>query len=114
MIQTAEDKVKEYCQCIHRKIEHRKNINQNGCSDPFWPDGCNMNLTRNHVICYQRQLREICTENQLPLPDEYYFAVPPGVDNSYMANLKQTLRVERCVRRGESRPDANISTTRSK
>lgn len=30
MIQTAEDKVKEYCQCIHREIEHWKVINQNG------------------------------------------------------------------------------------
>lgn len=37
MIQTAEDKVKEYCQCIRREIEHWKVINQNGCSDPFWP-----------------------------------------------------------------------------
>ena len=35
MIQTAEDKVKEYCQCIHREIEHWKDINQNGCSDPL-------------------------------------------------------------------------------
>lgn len=30
---SAEDKVKEYCQCIHREIEHWKDINQNGCSD---------------------------------------------------------------------------------
>ena len=88
MIQTAEDKVKEYCQCIRREIEHWKVINQNGCNDPFWSDGCNMNLTRNHIIYYQRQLREICTENRLPLPDEYYLAVPPEVDMNYMANLK--------------------------
>ena len=49
MIQTAEDKVKEYCQCICREIEQWKNINQNGCNDPFWPDGCNMNLTQKSV-----------------------------------------------------------------
>ena len=100
MIQTAEDKVKECCQSIHREIEHWKDINQNGCNDPFWVDGCNMNLTRNHIISYQRQLRKICTENQLPLPDEYYFAVPPVVDNRYMANLKQKPRVERLRRTG--------------
>ncbi len=93
MIQTAEDKVKEYCQCIHREIEHWKDINQNGCNDPFWSDGCNMNLTRNHIIYYQRQLRKICTKNRLPLPDEYYLAVPPEVDMNYMANLKQKERV---------------------
>lgn len=98
--ETSEKIVKSYCQHIREEIAQWKKINQNGCNDPFWPDGCNMNLTRNHVICYQRQLREICTENQLPLPDEYYFAVPPRVDNSYMANLKQTLRVERLRQTG--------------
>ena len=95
MIQTAEDKVKECCQSIHREIEHWKDINQNGCSDPFWSDGCNMNLTRNHIIYYQRQIHEICTENQLPLPEEYYLSIPPEVDDNYMANLKQKPRVER-------------------
>ena len=95
MIQSAEDKVKEYCQCIHREIEHWKVINQNGCNDPFWSDGCNMNLTRNHIIYYQSKIHEACTENQLPLPDEYYLSIPPEVDNNYMANLKQKPRVER-------------------
>ena len=80
MIQTAEEKVKEYCRNIQQEIEHWKDINQNGCSDPFWPDGCNMNLTRNHIIYYQSKIREICTENRLSLPDEYYLAVPPEVD----------------------------------
>ena len=28
MNQTAEDKVKEYCQCIRREIEHWKDITQ--------------------------------------------------------------------------------------
>ncbi len=101
MIQTAEDKVKEYRQCIRREIEHWKDINQNGCSDPSWTDGCNMNLTRNHIIYYQRQLKEICIENEMPLPDEYYFAVPPEVDTNYMANLKQKERVKRIFHMAE-------------
>lgn len=78
MIQTAEDKVKECCQCIRREIEHWKAINQNGCSDPFWSDGCNMNLTRNHIIYYQSKIREACTEKQLPLPEECYLSIPPS------------------------------------
>lgn len=97
---SAGDKVSECCQNIRQEIEHWKDINQNGCSDPFWPDGCNMNLTRNHIIYYQRQLREICTENRLPLPDEYYLAVPPEVNANYMANLKQKPRVERLRQTG--------------
>ena len=89
MIQTAEDKVKEYCQCIRREIEHWKVINQNGCSDPFWPDGCNMNLTRNHIIAYKRDIAELCEENGMPLPEEYFLKILPEVDDNYMANLKQ-------------------------
>lgn len=95
MIRTAEDKVKEYRQCIHREIEHWKDINQNGCSDPFWSDGCNMNLTRNHIIYEQEQIRKICEENQITLSEEYYLSIPPEVDMNYMANLKQKDRVKR-------------------
>ena len=93
--ESVENKVRECCQYIRIEIEHWKDINQNGCNDPFWSDGCNMNLTRNHIIYYQRQIRESCTENRLPLPEEYYLSIPPEVDNNYMANLKQKLRVER-------------------
>ena len=101
MNQTAEDKVKEYCQCIRREIEHWIAINQNGCNDPFWSDGCNMNLTRNHIIYYQRLIREICTENQLPFPEEYYFSLPPEVDMNYMSSLKQKERVARIFYGGD-------------
>lgn len=100
MIQTAEDKVKECRRNIRQEIEHWKDINQNGCNDPFWPDGCNMNLTRNHIIYYQSKIREICTENRLALPDEYYLAVPPEVDANYMASLRQKPRVERLRQTG--------------
>lgn len=83
------------CQCIRREIEHWKDINQNGCNDPFWSDGCNMNLVRNHILYYQRKISEICAEKNLPYPEAYYFSVPPEVDNFYMANLKQRDRVKR-------------------
>lgn len=114
MIQTAEDKVKEYCQCIHREIEHWKVINQNGCNDPFWSDGCNMNLTRKHIIYYQSKIREACTENQLPLPEECYFPY----------RRKWTIIIWRILSRNhglrdyasweESQPDTLISTTRTR
>ena len=100
MIQTAEDKVKEYRQRIRREIEHWKVINQNGCNDPFWSDGCNMNLVRNHIIYYQSKIHEACTENQLSLPEECYLSLPPEVDINYMANFKQKPRVERLRQMG--------------
>lgn len=100
MKDSPEQKVKQYCVKIRKEIQHWKDINQNGCNDPFWSDGCNMNLTRNHIIYYQSKIREACTENQLPLPEECYLSIPPEVDNNYMANLKQKPRVKRLCQLG--------------
>ena len=95
MKDSPEQKVKQYCIQIQKEISQWKDINQNGCNDPFWPDGCNMNLTRNHIIYEQEQIRKICEENQITLPEEYYLSIPPEVDMNYMANLKQRDRVKR-------------------
>ena len=99
--ETPEKKVKSYSEQIRKEIGQWKDINQNGCNDPFWSDGCNMNLTRNHIIYEQEQIRKICEENQIPLPEEYYFSVPPEVDNQYMANRKQKDRVKRLKMHGK-------------
>lgn len=92
---TPQEKVQQYCRNVREEIEHWKDINQNGCNDPFWSDGCNMNLTRNHIIYAQEQIREICKENNIPFPEECYLSVPPKADINYMAHLKQKERVER-------------------
>ncbi len=54
-----------------------------GGQDPFWPDGANMNLVRNHILFYKRELEELCIE--VALPDAYYMPTPPEVDNDYLA-----------------------------
>ena len=89
---------------LRENLLHERNIweriNENGCNDPFWPDGCNMNLTRNHIIAYRREIEEICEETGMALPEEYYYKIPPAADDNYMANLKQEKRVERLVQTG--------------
>ena len=62
--------------------------------------GCNMNLTRNHIISYKHDIREICEANNMPLPEGYYLQTPPEVDNNYMASLKREDRVNRMRRQG--------------
>ena len=59
-----------------------------------------MNLTRNHILSYKGEIREICEANSIPLPEEYYFPTPPEVDNNYMATLKQQKRVKRLRQQG--------------
>ena len=62
-----------------------------GCQDPFWPDGVNMNLVRNHIIWYYKQLEEISAQPvQLSLFNDLSLGkndrpVPPKVPDNYMA-----------------------------
>lgn len=95
---TPQQEIKELCGDIRKEIEHWKDINKNGCNDPFWSDGANMNLTRNHIIYDKYQIAELCTEHHLTLPEEMYLPLPPEVNKYYMANPKQERRVERIGR----------------
>ena len=91
---TPEQELKELCRDIRREIDHWEYINQYGCNDPFWPDGSNMNLTRNHIIYAKYRITEICAVNKILIPEEAYLPVPPKVNEYYMAHLKQKRRVE--------------------
>lgn len=65
-------------------------ISKEGCSDPFWEDGVNMNLVRNHIIFGYRLLREKLQKPvQLSLFDtgmdlSEERPVPPLVPDNYM------------------------------
>lgn len=83
--QTPEEKAIYLCEQINKERQHWECINQYGCNDPFWADGCNMNLIRNHILSYKKDIRKLCEEYGLNLPDAYYMPVPPEVDNNYMA-----------------------------
>lgn len=94
MKKTPEQELIKLRKEICREISHWEYINQNGCNDPFWPDGTNMNLTRNHIIYAKRQISKICEEHSIPVPEEMYLPLPPEVNDYYMANLKQKRRVQ--------------------
>ena len=82
---------------IDEDLAHWNDIRENGCSDPFWEDGVNMNLVRNHIIAWVRRLYDLkeC-ERQLTMFD-FVFAdgltadfmsdsrIPQEVPNDYMA-----------------------------
>ena len=99
--ETAEEQVQRHARDIVREIAGWNYINKNGCNDPHWPDGENMNLVRNHVIYVKNQIHELCEKNGLKIPDEAYLPTPPEIDNCYMANLKQKERVDMLKRMGD-------------
>ena len=55
---------------VQADVAHWHDLKANGCSDPFWPDGVNMNLVRNHIIYALRQIAELrASDGQLSLFD---------------------------------------------
>ena len=70
IMETPEQIISKCVNNIVREIASWKYIQKYGCNDPFWPDGCNMNITRNHIISYKHDIREICEANNMPLPED--------------------------------------------
>ena len=80
---------------VQADVAHWHDLKANGCSDPFWPDGVNMNLVRNHIIYALRQIAELrASDRQLSLFDiptpevgdvMQDKRIPPMVDDGYMA-----------------------------
>lgn len=64
---TPEQMLECYRKDIQRELAHWHFLRDHGGQDPFWPDGVNMNLTRNHIIYARRQIVEICEENDWAL-----------------------------------------------
>ena len=62
-------------------------LNEYGGQDPFWSDGVNMNLERNHIIYYKNQMEDKFGSGEYP--DIYYRETPPEMSFEYMANPEQ-------------------------
>lgn len=63
------------------------NLVQGACNDPFYPDGVNINLKRNHIIYAKKRLEEIRDEfGVMVLQSELdRIVIPPYIDNNYFA-----------------------------
>ena len=107
---TPDQLIKELSTDIIKEINSWVEKNENGCSDPFWTDGMNMNLNRNHIIYAKRQIADLCAEYSIPIPEEMYLPTPPEVSDYYMAHLRDKQRVERVA---FGRPE-RITTKRKK
>lgn len=82
------EQISEYANQIIIELERWKDQYENGCNDPAWSDGVNLNLLRNHIIYYKVKVMEICEQNMIDLPEEYFLPIPPYVDSNYFAKPK--------------------------
>ena len=92
------DKAKKIKQEMQAEYCRWETLKTCGGNDPWWEDGYNMNLVRNHII----SLRYQCEKELKPeeYPEEYNRPIPQQVDDRYMArpdeirrNAANTLRI---------------------
>lgn len=60
-------------------------LKEHGGSDPFYADGTNMNLVRNHIMYYKNRMVEEYGRDYEKYPEIFYREVPPEVNENYMA-----------------------------
>lgn len=60
-------------------------IHRKGTRDPFYEDGVNLDLVRNHIMHDQAKLSELCKEMKAPCPKEAKKRLPPQLRQTFCA-----------------------------
>lgn len=72
---------------LEERFQHYDEVLENGCNDPLWADGVNLNLIRNHIIIAKRNIEETFSVDEYP--DVYYRMTPEKIDDDYMAKADE-------------------------
>ena len=70
---------------LTKSFERWEYLNEHGGSDPFYADGTNMNLVRNHTMYYKNKMVEEYGRDYEKYPEIFYRELPPEVNQDYMA-----------------------------
>ena len=71
---------------LAKSFERWEYLMEHGGSDPFYADGANMDLVRNHIMYYKNKMVEAYGSDYEKYPEIFYRELPPEVKNSYMAS----------------------------
>ena len=77
MAKRQRNRKEQLAEVIRESHEQWKRLRENGGNDPFWTDGVNLNLVRNHIIYGRRLCEEELQEGDYP--EEYYLPLPEKV-----------------------------------
>lgn len=86
MVDKKAQKLKKAEAELMAEFERWEHLKVNGGSDPFWSDGVNMNLVRNHIIYHKRAIEELEPETY---PAVYAKETPQEVRPNYMARWNE-------------------------
>ena len=88
---SIEEQIADLSASIRLSVQHWKEVKAKGTTDPFWPDGTNLNLVRNHIIYDKGCLKELCNGKK-GCPVEVRVKIPKKVSESYMAPNSKAAR----------------------
>lgn len=82
---SRKEQVEELYQKLEESYDRWNDLYTHGGSDPFWPDGVNLNLIRNHISHYKSQIQQIEGAEQREV---LFRPLPEKVDKDYMADAE--------------------------
>ncbi len=86
---TLDERISELVRQIEKSYNHWIELRDGGSCDPFWADGMQMNLVRNHIIYDKNQLKDLLAgEEQISFFAPSFSVetrpTPPEVPENYM------------------------------
>lgn len=91
MAKRQRSRKEQLAEVIRESHEQWKRLRENGGNDPFWTDGVNLNLVRNHIIYGHRLCEEELQKGDYP--EEYYLPIPEEVPPNYMVKSDEIRRM---------------------
>lgn len=91
---TPQEQMQETVAELVERYNRWQDLYKNGCFDPSYCDGVNLNLVRNHIQFAKRKIEKLVEEHkELSFPAEYEkIEIPQEVSNDYMANPEKIIR----------------------
>lgn len=91
---TPQEQMQEAVAELVERYNRWQDLYKNGCFDPNYCDGMNLNLVRNHIQFAKRKIEKLVEEHkELSFPAEYEkIEIPQEVSNDYMANPEKIIR----------------------
>lgn len=76
---------KELKEMLVKDMKRWVHIFNEGCSDPSYCDGVNINLVRNHILHDKAEIERNLQHNYMAYPDEYFYPDPIELPQTFMA-----------------------------
>ena len=86
---TPAELLRELEKNLQERYKRWLHIRKEGCSDPYWADGANLYLVRNHCLYYRSQIAELCDTYGFSYPKSYFRPLQPELPMDFMAKPRK-------------------------